>query len=272
MRRRPRVIPHRTPHQRAAPSETRWAAVLAAATLAFVLAVIGASAYIRLGGAQVPAASIDSIDAARTVRKSAGAVAALGVVGLAIAASAVRATRPALGAVAGGALAMTVMLSLVGVATGVEPPRAAAFANQFGGAALAGLLGWLSGRAAARLDAPAADRALGTAALVFCVLQAAFGGAIATLLRDPPAVLLIVHAATGMATACCVAGLVLGPGLRDAHWLAALLALCAVSVPLIGVVSTLVGPAAPLQVAHTLGGATLLACAAHAAGRFANCA
>jgi len=244
--------------------------VLAAGTLAFVLAVIGASAYIRLGSAQIPAASSDSIDAARTVRKSAGALAALGVVALAIAAPAVRATRSALGAAAGGALAMTVVLSLVGVATGVEPPPAAAFANQFGGALLAGLLGWLSGRAAARLDATAADRALGTAALLFCVLQAAFGGAIATLLRDPPVALLIVHAATGVAAACCVAGLVPGLGRRGARWLAALLAVCAVSVPLIGVASTLVGITAQLQVAHALAGATLLACAAHVAGRFAN--
>lgn len=257
-------------HERTGRPEARWAAVLAAATLAFVLAVIGASAYIRLGGAQVPVASTDSIEAARAVRKSAGAVAALGVVGLAIAASAVHATRAALAAAAGGALAMTVTLSLVGVATGVEPPPAAAFANQFGGAVLAGLLGWLSGRAAARLDSTAADRALGTAALLFCVLQAAFGGAIATLLRDPPAALLILHAATGMAAACCVAALVPGPGLRDARWLAALLAVCAVSVPLIGVASVLAGASAQLQVAHALAGATLLACSAHVAGRFAN--
>jgi hypothetical protein len=260
----------RTLHQRAVRPEARWAAVLAAGTLAFVLAVIAASAYIRLGSAQIPAASGASIEAARTVRQTAGAVVALGVLALAIAAPAVRATRAALGAAAAGALALTVMLSLVGLATGIEPPPAAAYANQFGGVLLAGLLGWLYGRAASRFDSAAPDRALARAALLFCLLQAAFGGAIATLLRSAPAALLILHAATGLAAASCVAALALRFAGRDARWLGAVLAACAASVPLIGLVSALLAPSAALQVAHALAGAALLACAAHALGRLAT--
>jgi len=243
--------------------------MLAAGTLAFVLAVIAASATIRLGSAQVPAASAAGIEAARTVRQTAGAVAALGVLALAIATRAVRATRPALSAVATGALALTVTLSLVGFATGIEPPPAAAFANQFGGVLLAGLLGWLYGRAASSFDCAAPDRALAVAALLFCVLQAAFGGAIATLVRSPPAAFLILHAATGLAAVSCVAALALRFAGRNARWLGMMLATCAVSVPLIGLASALLAPSAALQVVHAVAGAVLLACTAHVRGRFA---
>ena len=253
-------------HPRAAP-DAGWAVVLAGATLLFVLAVIAASAYVRLGSAQVPTASASTIDAARTIRGSAGSVAAIGVAALAVAAAMIRSVRAPLAAGAGGALALTVLLSIVGFATGTEPPRWAAYTNQFGGVLLAGLLGWLAGRAGSRLRVTVDDRRLGVAALVLCVLQAAFGGAIATAGRDPSAALLILHAAVGVAAACCAAALSVQLSGRNARSLRAALIACVVSVPLAGIASAVAAMPASLQVAHAISGATLLACVAFAAGR-----
>ena len=255
------------PQLRAARLEAGWAAVLAGATLLLVLAVIAASAYVRLGSAHVPAATDAAIDAARTIRKSAGAVAAIGIATLAIGAFVVRATRATLGVAAGGTLALMLALSVVGFATGIQPPRWAAYANQLGGVLLAGVLGWLSGRAATRIDATGGDRPLAVAALILCVLQAAFGGAIATSPGEPSVALLILHAAVGAAAACCAAALAVRLSGADVRALPAALAACVTSVPLIGLASTLASIPVSLQVAHALSGAALLACIAFAAGR-----
>lgn len=254
-------------HPRAARPDAGWAAVLAGATLLFVLAVIAASAYVRLGSAQVPTASALTIDAARTIRGSAGSVAAIGVAALAVAAAVVRTARAPLAAAAGGALALTILLSIVGFATGTEPPRWAAYTNQFGGVLLAGLLGWLAGRAGSRLRVTVEDRRLAIAALALCVLQAAFGGGIATSGRDPSAALLVLHAAAGVAAACCAAALSVQLSGRNARSLGAALMACAVCVPFAGLASALASMPASLQVAHAISGAALLACVAFAAGR-----
>ena len=253
-------------YQRAERPDTRWAAILAGCTLAFVLAVIAASAHVRIGSDPARAAPAESIDAARDVRKGAGAVAAIGVIALAVAAPVVGATRAALGVAAVVALAMTVMLSLVGLATGIGPPPWAAYLNQLGGVLLAGVLGWLFGRASAPLEPFAQSRKLARLALLFGVLQAAFGGALATLLRDPPVLILVLHAATGLAVMCSALALAVALGRPQGTLIAA----CAVGVPLIGAASTLAASSTPLQVAHSLGGAMLLACVTHALGRLAG--
>lgn len=250
------------PQQRVARLDAGWAAVLAGTTLLLVLAVIAASAFVRLASAQAPSGSATAIDAARTIRKSAGSVAAAGIAALAIGAASVRATRGMLGAAAGGALALMLMLSLVGLATGIQPPRWAAYANQFGGVLLAGVLGWLSGRAATGSDAVAGDRRLARAALALCVLQAAFGGWIATSTRDPSGTMVILHAAIGMAAACSAAAL----AIRLSGFLRAALLACILSVPFIGLASALASMPVFLQVAHALLGAALLACVAFADG------
>ena len=71
------------PHLRAARLDANWAAGLAGASLLLVLAVIAASAYVRLGAAHVPAASESAIEVARSIRRSAGSLAAGGVATLA---------------------------------------------------------------------------------------------------------------------------------------------------------------------------------------------
>ena len=257
-------------YQRAGQPDTRWAAILAGCTLAFVLAVIAASAHVRLGSDPARAASAASIDAARDVRKGAGAVAAIGVMALAVAAPVVGATRAALGAAALAALAMTVVLSLVGLATGIGPPPWAAYTNQLGGVLLAGVLGWLFGRASARLEPAAQSRQLAGIALLFCVLQAAFGGALATLLRDSPVLLLVLHAATGLAVMCFALALAVALGRTGGGPEGTLIAACAVGVPLIGLACTLAASSTALQLVHSLGGAMLLAGVTYALGRLAR--
>ena len=259
-------------YQRAGQPDTRWAAILAGCTLAFVLAVIGASAHVRLGNDPVRGASAGSIDAARDVRKGAGALAAIGVIALAVAAPLVGATRAGLGAAAWVALAMTAVLSLVGLATGIGPPPWAAYTNQLGGVLLAGVLGWLFGRASARLEPAARSGQLARVTLLFCVLQAAFGGASATLLRDSPVLLLVLHAATGLAAMCAALALAVALGRMGGRPEARLIAACAVGVPLIGLACAQVASSAGLQVAHSLGGAMLLACVTYAIGRLAHAA
>jgi hypothetical protein len=250
--------------------DTRWAAILAGCTLAFVVAVIAASAHVRLGSDPTRAASAASIEAARDVRKGAGAIAAAGVMALAVAAPVVGATRAALGVAAVSALAMTVVLSLVGLATGIGPPPWAAYTNQFGGALLAGVLGWLLGRASGPLGPVAQSRRLARAALFFGVLQAAFGGALATLLRDPPVLILVLHAATGLAAMCFALAFAAALGQISGRSEGTLIAACAAGVPLIGLACTLAPSSTALQVAHSLGGAILLACMSYALGRLAR--
>ena len=255
------------PQLRAAPLEANWASVLAGAALLLVLAVIAASAYVRLGNAQVPAASESTIEAARSIRRGAGSLAAVGVAALALGAGIVRTNRGILGPAAAGALALTIALAVVGFATGIQPPRWAAYANQLGGVLLAGVLAWLSGRAGRHLSANAGDRRLAAAALVLCMLQVAFGGAIATSTRDPSAALLILHAVVGVAAACCAAALAVCLSGKNASALSLALAACVIAVPLIGLALTLASMSVAAQVAHAISGAVLLACVAFAAGR-----
>jgi hypothetical protein len=229
-----------------------------------MLAVIAASASIRIGAKVDGDAPAGRVHAARLVRQNAGAVTALGVLALAIAANAVRATRGALGPAAIAAFAVTATLSAVGLAAGREPPPAAAFLNQFGGVLLAGILGWMLGRLRARREDAPALRMLASVALAIALAQAAFGGAIATLLADPPLLLLVLHAASGVAAAACIVALA-----RDCRAPErALLAGVATIVVLIGVACAANASSSALQVAHALAGAVLLAAASYARGRF----
>lgn len=242
-----------------------WAAPLAAFTLACVLAVIAASALVRLSVKLDATAAPERIQAGRAVRQNVGGLAALGVAALAIAANSVRATRGALGPAAAAALALTVVLSGVGFWTGTEPPPAAAFVNQFGGVLLAGILGWLLGRARASAGSTPAMRILASVALAILLTQAAFGGAIAIFTMQPPVVLHVLHAALGLAAAACLAAVAFE--LRGGERL--LLVASAASVPLAGVLVAVQGPSSALQVAHSLAGAVLLAAACYARGRLA---
>jgi hypothetical protein len=231
-----------------------------------MLAVIAASASIRLGTRIDGDAARESTHAARLVRQSAGALTALGVLSLAIGSFAVRAMRGMYAPWALGALALTAALSGVGLVAGREPPPAAAFANQFGGLLLAGILGWMLGLLRAR---PMGRRSgdpyrLACAALAIALAQAALGGAIATLLSDPPVIVLLLHAAAGLAAAACILAVAIGCGGVSGTLLAA----SSAAVLGIGVLSAIHAPSSALQVGHAFGGALLLTAAAYACGRF----
>lgn len=244
--------------------EARWPAPLAAFTLACMLAVIAASASIRLATRIDGPAAAERIHAARWVRENVGAVTALGVLSLAVAANTVRATRAALGPAAVAALAVTATLSAVGLTAGREPPPAAAFVNQFGGMLLAGMLGWMLGRARARGRDARGACTLASVALALSIAQAAFGGAIATFATNPPIALLILHAASGLATAACLLAVARDCTAPEGT----VLVIVSATVVVIGVLSATGAPSSALQLAHAVAGAALLAAASYARGRF----
>lgn len=210
-----------------------------------VLAVVAASATLR----NDELASVVAV--ARGAQRVAASLAALAVFAIAWLGWRDAALRPA----ALGALALTVALSIIGVATGIKPPLAAALANQIGGIALAALLAWLCGRATPAAAQARAGRPLATLALAVAAIQAFGGALLATLWKDAPAALYIFHAAGGLAAAMLLAAL--GPRY------AALGALA----PLLGAAAVISAPPAVPQVLHVLAAATLLAAAAHAHGR-----
>jgi heme A synthase len=210
-----------------------------------VLAVVATSATLR----NDELASVVAV--ARVAQRVAASLAALAVFAIAWLGWRDATLRPA----ALGALALTVALSIIGVATGIKPPLAAALANQIGGLALAALLAWLCGRAAPAAAQARAGRPLATLALALAAIQAFGGALLATLWKDAPAALYIFHAAGGLAAALLLAAL--GPRYGALGALAPLLGAAAVISEL---------PAIP-QVLHVLAAATLLAAAAHAHGR-----
>ncbi len=226
-----------------------------------VLTVVAASVTIRLGVRELG----EAIAIVRGVHRAAASLAALLV--FVLAALALR--RRELRAATSAALALTIVLSIVGWVTGTDPPRPAAWFNQLGGIALAALLAWLHGRTATlRIDA-ARERPLAAAAVLFACVQAAYGGTLATFFPDPPVPLLLAHAALGLAAAATVAAL----GLRfaaagfPAHGIA--LAACAALAPAAGTLSVLTAAVLPIQVGHAFAAALLLAAATHAHARLA---
>lgn len=164
---------------------------LAASALVLVLVVVAASAAIRLG-AQEPA-----LGALRLAHRTAASLEVLVLAGLAWFAWR---TRHAPGTTA-AAVALTVMLSAIGIVAGQQPSPAASMANIVGGLALAACFAWML--SPARAWQPRTGLiALGL--LTQCVL----GAALSIHWRDAPLALLAAHVVLG-------AALVLG-----AAWLA----------------------------------------------------
>jgi len=219
--------------------------LLTGASILLMLVVVTASAYIRTSG------GID-VQVARGVHRTAASSVAL--LAFALAAMAWKVSQ--LRAAAIGALALMLALSAVGWITGTAPPPAAAFFNQFGGFLLTALLAWIYGHASAQFPA-SPDRKHALAALVFAVLQAAFGGALAIYAPQASVGLLVAHAVSGVATAATVAAL----GWRYAA--------CAALAPGIGVLSVVL-PVAAVRTGHALAGVLVLAAAAYAQARGAN--
>jgi len=200
------------------------------------------------------------------VHRAAASLAAL----LVFALSALEIRRRELRAATGAALALTLVLSIVGWVTGTEPPRPAAWFNQLGGIALAALLAWLHGRAAVLRIGAARERPLAAAAVLLACLQAVFGGTLAIFfLPDPSAPLLIAHAAFGLAAAATVAALGVRIAAAGFPSYGSALAACAALAPAVGALSVVTAASLASQVAHAFAAGLLLAAVLHAHARLA---
>jgi len=242
----------------------RVAGTLAGLGAVLTLVVVAASAVIRLGASELGSAMVIT----RGVHRTAASIAALLVLALFWRALRLRELRRA----ASIALVLMLALSVVGWATGTQPPPAAALFNQLGGVALAALLAWLAGRAASGASVAAPDPALVLAALLFASLQVVFGAALVMLGSPVAPVLLVAHAVSGLAAAATGAALgvrLYGSG-DPRH--GAFLVLCAAFTPLAGSLAVLPAPVIVVQVGHATAAALLLAAVALAHGRMTRSA
>jgi len=157
--------------------------------------------------------------------------------------------------------ALTVFLSVLGIAAGREPPPLAALGNLLGGLALAAVFAWLLGRARGRSAQPASRVAHVVAALV--ALQCALGAWVSIFARDTVSWALVAHAELGLMLAAGFAWLALR--LATAAQRYALLGL-ALAVPVAGL-SAISGQALAASLAHAAAVALLVAAAAYAHAR-----
>jgi hypothetical protein len=227
----------------AKPPEARLAAA-AAAGLGLVLLVIVISVAIRLDA--------EPLFALRGVHRGAASLEVVAMIALAW-----LAWRRAL-----LVMALTVFLSVLGIAAGQKPPPLAALGNLLGGLALAAAFAWVIGRAHGR-DARRASP-IGHAAAALLAVQCTLGAWLAIFAKDLEAWALGAHTALGFALAA------------GAVWLALQLARASRRFALLGV--ALAAPAAgiasaqfyqPLgaSLAHAAAAALLVAAAAYAHAR-----
>ncbi|HEY5637994.1 MAG TPA: hypothetical protein VIS77_13975 [Burkholderiales bacterium] len=237
----------------------RRLAPAAAIALVLTLAVIGASAYIRF----VEADGVAPLLVARGLHRICASLAAIAViVGVVLAWPARDARLRTLALVA---LALTLVLSAIGIAWGMTPPPAARAGNLLGGLALVAALAALLGRAARASQAPRAARALRlAAALAFS--QALLGAWLAAHPEAGPDAALLVHVLLGLSTAAV--------SLRAAHRLLAAndrhgiaLAAAAVLAVLAGAASALFALPPAAALVHPVAVALLVAALALGAVR-----
>ncbi|MEO8719344.1 MAG: hypothetical protein ABI423_14100 [Burkholderiales bacterium] len=218
-----------------------------AAGLGLVGVVLLASVVIRLASEELGSA----LAAVRGVHRAAASlevVAALALVWLARRRSLVVA-------------ALTVFLSVLGIAAGKEPPPLAALGNLLGGLALAAALAWLLGRAHERAAPPASRFAHAAAAVL--LVQCVLGAWLSIFARDTLSWALVAHAELGLVLAAGGAWLALRlarPAQRGA------LVGVALAVPVAGL-SVLAGWPLAASLAHAAVVALLVAAAAYAHAR-----
>ena len=233
----------------------RAAGRLAVLAVVLTLAVVAASATIRLGAATLG----DAMTIVRGVHRAAASLAAFVVVLLFW-----RTRRSSeLRRAASFAFLLMLALSAVGWATGTRPPPAAALFNQVGGIALAALLAWIAGRASGN---GAAERGLATAAVLLAALQILFGATLAMLGSVLAPVLWMAHAVLGLAAAAVGISVGARSAALGAATRGAILIAAAALVPLAGVLAVLPAPVLAVQVVHASAAALLLAALAHALG------
>jgi heme A synthase len=251
------------------PSESKGIAACSAASLVLVLAVIAASAYIRLSASSATPPSAANIDGVRIAHRVAASLAAIAVLVLALLAWRARRAR----APAFAALAVTLALSALGAATGTSPPPPAVLGNLLGGLALAALLARALGQAWPRgIGTPtrgAATHGLLRLALSIGAAQAVLGAGVALSGKVVDLVWLLAHVALGasLAILCGWIGVALSRAGLKAQGL--VLIVLAALAPVAGTLAALIelGPLA--SIAHPVLAALLLAALAGAHARSA---
>jgi len=172
---------------------------LTATGLALVLVVVLVSAAIRLGQAATPPLGPLALLALRAAHRTAASLEFIVMLWLAWLAWRGRADRPAFARGAMLALAITLGLSLLGIAAGQSPPPPAALGNALGGLALAACFAWLAGDRGAREAAASSwPIRLGIALLA---LQCLLGARLAIMPGAAASPALPVHAMLGLAIA-----------------------------------------------------------------------
>ncbi len=218
-------------------------AALVAVSVLLMLAVLATSAWIRAYGGE-------EVAVVRALHRIAASAVALLVTVLAVFAW----RQSQLVGACTAAFAIMLALSAVGWIAGTAPPPLAAFFNQAGGLALTALLARIWVRSA---HADAVRSPLLVAASALALAQGAFGAALAAFLPEAPPLVLIVHAACGLAAAALVAALG-----------GALALFAALAAPIAGLAAALPIAPALAQVAHALSAGVLVAAsAAHAGAR-----
>ena len=219
---------------------------LTAASLALVLAVVVASAAIRLFNQDLGAL----LPVVRGVHRVSASAAALSIL-----AAGWLAWRGGRRPLAAAVVLLMIGLSVLGAATGTAPPPAAQAGNLLGGLALAALLAWLL-EAKERLS----GRDLLWIALI-CT-QAVLGAWLAIFAEELWSLPLIAHATLGLALAAAFALLALQARLF-------IQILLAVAVPVTGIAAALLGQPLAASFAHAAAVALLIAAAAWSHARFA---
>jgi len=159
------------------------------------------------------------------------------------------------------ALALTLFLSVLGIAAGQSPARLQAMGNLLGGLALASAFAWLVG--AAGRGTPVLARALAALAGALLAAQAVVGARLSIFGRtDVPA--LPAHAMLGLAVAAILGWLALSriPG-RDGR----LLLYGAIVAPLAGFTALQYDSSSGAALVHAIAAAALVATAAYTLGR-----
>lgn len=159
-------------------------------------------------------------------------------------------------------IALTVFLSVLGIAAGQNPPPLAALGNLLGGLALAAAFAWVLGRAHGRETHGA--RRLGLAAAALLAVQCALGAWLAIFAKDLEAWALGAHTALGFALAAGAVWLALRLGRAARRFVLLGIALAA---PAAGIASAQFYQPLGASLAHAAAAALLVAAAAYAHAR-----
>lgn len=234
-------------------SRVRLAAALG---LGFVLAVVLASAAIRLGSASYFPIHESFLRILRGVHRLSASLELLAAVWLGWMAWQGRRERPRLAIAAALALAVTLFLAVLGILAGQNPPPVAALGNLLGGLMLTVLFAFML--AAARRDASQSFESAVFLPGVLLALQCVIGARISILSLKAPT--LQLHALLGLALAALLAWVAVRRGTR---WLFVL----ALLAPIAGFTALQYDHSAGAAFAHAVAAAAFLAMCAFIFGR-----